>query len=116
MNFSEKIKKLRKEKNWTQEELADKIGTDKRQVSFYENGKYIPSADTLINIAKTLNISIDYLLFDDIPKHDLYSNYSFFDKLSDLEKLSEKDKKIIAELIDSLCDKNKLKNFALSMS
>jgi len=116
MHFGEKIKELRKENNWTQEELSDKIGTDKRQVSFYENDKYIPSSETLINIARTFNVSVDYLLFEDIPKHKLYSDNEFFQKLDDLDKISENDRKIVIGLINSLIEKNKVKELVLNMS
>lgn len=115
MTFGEKIKELRKVQDWTQEELANKISTDKRQVSLYENDKYLPSIDTVINISKVFNISIDYLLFEDIPKHNLYSDYSFFQKLEDLEKLSNNDKQIIIDLINSLAEKNQIRTLAMNM-
>ena len=40
MKFGEKVRKLRNEKGWTQEELARKLGVTSRTVFTYENGTY----------------------------------------------------------------------------
>ncbi|MBA7712431.1 hypothetical protein ES703_121405 [subsurface metagenome] len=37
MNFNQKLKLLRKEKDWSQNELSEKIGIVRRQISRYEN-------------------------------------------------------------------------------
>ena len=60
--FSERIKKLRKEHNLTQEELAEKVNVNRTTVAKWENGSLIPLNDTLVELSKTFNISIDELL------------------------------------------------------
>lgn len=62
MNFSEKIKKLRKENNLTQEELADKLFISRTAISKWESGKGYPSIDLLKQISKEFNVSVDNLL------------------------------------------------------
>lgn len=62
MNFSEKLKKLRKDKKITQEELAKIINVERSSIGKYESSNTIPSNDTLIKIATYFNVSIDYLL------------------------------------------------------
>lgn len=42
-------------------ELADRLGIAGTTMSFYENGKTLPRADMLVDIAKIFNVSIDYL-------------------------------------------------------
>ena len=109
MKFFEKIKQLRKEKNWTQEELAEKIGTDKRQVSFYENGKSSPSIETVIKIAQTFSVSIDFLLIDNAPRKPLnLKNDYLFDKIEDINLLENEDKEALYKIIDSLIIKAKI--------
>jgi transcriptional regulator with XRE-family HTH domain len=63
-----RIRELRINKSLTQKDLAAELGLDNKMISFYENGKSIPSIDILIKIARIFNVSVDYLLFDDIPK------------------------------------------------
>ena len=58
----------RKKMKISQRELADLIGCARNTVSFYERGITTPSDKVKVNISKTLNISLDYLLgIIDIP-------------------------------------------------
>ena len=55
------LKKARKKKGLTQQKLADLAQTTKSSISDYEKGKAAPRADTLVNIAKALDVSLDWL-------------------------------------------------------
>ncbi|MCP4138565.1 MAG: helix-turn-helix transcriptional regulator [bacterium] len=112
--FPERIKYLRKNKGWKQSDLAEKAGIDRNMISYYEKGKYVPSAEALIKIAEVFDISIDYLLIDDIPEKPLRQKIDseLLQKVIDIEKLSGKDKESIKHIIDSLITKNKMKKLA----
>lgn len=56
------IRKLRKEFNISQVELASKLGVTKQCVSNWENDNILPSIEMLIKLAKYFNVSTDYLL------------------------------------------------------
>ena len=60
--FAQNLKSLRLEKNLTQPELAQALHVSKGMISFWENGKYEPTATNIIIIAECVNISIDDLL------------------------------------------------------
>ena len=62
MEFGEKIQKLRNEKKWTQEQLAEKLYVSRTAVSKWESGKGYPNIDSLKDIAKLFNKTIDELL------------------------------------------------------
>ena len=62
MNFGEKIQKLRNQNKWTQEELAEMLYVSRTAVSKWESGKGYPNIDSLKDIAKIFNITIDELL------------------------------------------------------
>ena len=47
MNFGDKIRQLRKDKNFTQPELAEAMGIEQSYLSKLENGKSLPSNDVL---------------------------------------------------------------------
>ena len=108
----ERIKLLRKSKGWTQNDLAGKIGTDARMISLYESKKTVPSAETLIKIAEIFNVSIDYLLIENAPKRSLNNNGSseLLEKFSEFDKLTDKEKDSIMNIIDSLITKNKVRD------
>jgi transcriptional regulator with XRE-family HTH domain len=58
----ERIKKRRTELGWTQDQLAQKAGISKSFLSDLENAKRSVSADNLLDIARVLNLSLDYLM------------------------------------------------------
>ncbi len=65
MNFAEKLKLLRKERNITQEELAELLSVSRQAVSKWESGTGYPETEKLLIISKELNVSLDYLLLDE---------------------------------------------------
>lgn len=57
-----RLKKRRIELGLSQEELAARLETTQKQIWRYESGEVDPSAETLVRLAKVLNVSVDYLL------------------------------------------------------
>ena len=78
MEFGEKIQKLRNQNKWTQEQLAEKLYVSRTAVSKWESGKGYPNIDSLKDIAKLFNKTIDELLSSeeiiDIAKRENTSN------------------------------------------
>lgn len=60
--FSNNIKSLRVDNDFTQQEIADSLGITRSRYSNYENGINEPSLDILIRLSKLFNCSIDDLL------------------------------------------------------
>ena len=56
------LKELRKEKNITQEELADKMGVSRRTVSRWETGSNMPDMDILIDISDFYEVDLREIL------------------------------------------------------
>jgi transcriptional regulator with XRE-family HTH domain len=111
--LGERIKLLRKERGWGQSELAEKIASDARQISRYENGKIVPSVEAIIKIAQAFDVSIDYLLLDDVPRRPLrVQDAGFLARFQGLENLSDEDKASLLHVLDALLAKNKLKALA----
>ena len=62
MNFSQTIKSLRKERDITQEELANHLGISVQSVSKWERGDGMPDISLLPHIAAFYDTTVDYLL------------------------------------------------------
>ncbi|MEA4816381.1 MAG: helix-turn-helix transcriptional regulator [Lachnospiraceae bacterium] len=62
MEFNEKLQQLRKQKNLTQEELAEALYVSRTAVSKWESGRGYPSIDSLKAISKLFSVSVDGLL------------------------------------------------------
>ncbi len=75
--FSERLKKIMKEKNMTQAELAKKINVSRQSISLYINGDRNPDIAVLKSIAERLEVSADYLIgLSDVSSPDINMNAS----------------------------------------
>ena len=70
MTFGEKLSRLRKEYNYTQEQLAEIFDVSRQSISKWESDISYPETDKLIKMAKLFECSVDYLLNDDITVKD----------------------------------------------
>lgn len=66
MRFCDKLPKLRKENNITQEQLADRLGISRQAVSKWESGLSIPDMDKMIQLCNVLNCTLEDLLDDGV--------------------------------------------------
>lgn len=62
MNLAENLKKIRKENNLSQEQLAEKLSVSRQSVSKWESGQAYPEMDKVLQLCKLFNISVDDLL------------------------------------------------------
>lgn len=83
MTFAEKLKELRKEKNISQEQLAEKIYVSRQAITKWESGNGIPDIENLIAISNLFNESLDSLLSEEkslISKNEfLYNSRTEYD-------------------------------------
>jgi transcriptional regulator with XRE-family HTH domain len=113
MSLGERIRQLRKEAGWSQTELAERIAVDPGRVSKYEAGRMSPSPEALIRLAETLNVSIDYLLIDDIPRRPLHAaEDALGNELADLAELDAEDLTLVRTFVAALVTKTRLKSLA----
>lgn len=61
-NFYKRIKELREDNNLSQTDLAIALNIRQSTVAKWENGTRIPSAESIILLAKFFKVSADYLL------------------------------------------------------
>ncbi len=65
MVFGEKLKNERKNKGWSQDELAEKLYVSRQSISKWENGQNYPSIETIIKVSDLFGVTIDELLRSD---------------------------------------------------
>ncbi|MBP5408090.1 MAG: helix-turn-helix transcriptional regulator [Bacilli bacterium] len=66
MNLSENLKRIRKENNLSQEQLAEKLGVSRQSVSKWESGQAYPEMDKMLQLCEMFHLNIDDLLNQDI--------------------------------------------------
>lgn len=98
MTFGERIIYQRKQKKWSQDELAKKVGTSAPIIGRYERDEIKPSIEMAAKIAEELEVTIDYLVIGTtivLDKKDVK-------RLQDIQKLNEEDRSHILTTIDAL--------------
>ena len=66
-----------------------------------------------MRLAETLNVSIDHLLIDDIPRRPLHSaEDALGDRLTTIAELGDDDLHLVLSFIDALVTKNRLRTLA----
>ena len=66
MILADKIINERKKNGWSQEDLADKLSVSRQSVSKWEGAQSVPDLNRIIQMAELFNVSLDYLLKDDM--------------------------------------------------
>ena len=67
MRIGKRLSELRKKHGFTQEQLADRLGTTRQAVSKWESEKSNPDLDYVIQMGKIFGVSMDYLLLGTEP-------------------------------------------------
>lgn len=62
MNIADRIQLLRKQKGYSQEELADKVGVSRQAVSKWESGQSVPDLEKIIAMSELFEVTTDYIL------------------------------------------------------
>lgn len=97
--FSEKVKKMRLERNMTQGEVAKKVGITLQSVSFYENGTKRPRNKTMFKLAEALGVSYKYLTDDTCE--DPYEDIDKDPYMGEIQgKYDNKAMRDVGELLD----------------
>lgn len=119
--FANRLKSERESKGWTQEQFAEIIGVSNGTVSGYERNYREPDFDTLIKIARQLNVSIDYLLgYSDIRNPYIVTTDSQNDSiLKDFNQFINSNE-LVARIVELIIHSNKIKtrkeeNFILNI-
>lgn len=66
MILADKIVELRKRNDWSQEELAGKLGVSRQAISKWEGAQSTPDLDRIVAMSKLFGVSTDYLVKDEI--------------------------------------------------
>ncbi len=66
MELNEKLYQYRKNKNWSQEELAEKMEVSRQTISKWESGRAIPELNKLIKLSEIYNVTVDELVKDSV--------------------------------------------------
>lgn len=93
--LGDRIKRLRKNKDRTQEQVATALLLNRRAVSSYEKNEREPSLETIVLLARYFHVTTDYLL--GVGRN----------RTINASGLTEKEYLLMKELVSIIADKNK---------
>jgi len=105
MSFAERLSELRKKKGISQEVLARHLGTQGPAIGRYERGTAKPTIEVAAKIAKVLEVSLDYL----VGNSDTELDAPMLERIQQVARLGEEDKKLIYTFLDSFIDQARIK-------
>lgn len=107
MEFSERLKKLRKDTGLTQVDVAEKLGISQQAYASWERGMKKPTQDNLVKIAQILNVSVDYLVGNSQETLDELDNIELLFRMNS-KGLTDEEKKVFQkELIEFMEERKK---------
>ncbi len=99
MNIQQRLIALRRERDLTQQQMADSIGVHVNQIRRYEAGATQPSLEVLKKIATAMSVTIDSLAFGEKERDPAMDLRLQFEALSQFD---EEERKIAKALLESL--------------
>lgn len=107
-SFGKRLKQLRKQKRWTQKELAAMADIGFSQFNKYECGLHIPPAEKLIELSRLLDTSVDYLLSGETLQDCSLHSMRLVKRFKALEQFDAEDQEAVIKLIDAMIIKNRV--------
>lgn len=114
--FGARLKQLRKQKGWTQKELAAKVDIRSSQLNKYESGLHTPPVDKLLLFAEVLDTSVDYLLTGDASEDVPLHSTRLLERFQALAEFESDDQEAVIKLIDAMIVKRRVEGAVQSFA
>ena len=75
--LGEKISELRRQNQWSQEELAEKLEISRQSISKWESGASVPDLNKIVKLSSLFHVTTDYLLKDDYKNYEEYERENY---------------------------------------
>lgn len=96
-SIGKRIRAVREEKGWSQEQFAERIGLSVTYTGMIERGERVPKLETFIRIANTLGTSADVLLADVLDSRLDIQASAMNERL---DKLPDEDRELVFDIAD----------------
>ena len=101
VSFGKKIAMLRKDKDWSQTDLANELNTSVSVVSRYERDEMTPSVDTAKRVAELLGTTVGYLLGEN-DEANLFKDPDVLERFKAIKAFKDTDKEKIFFTLDAM--------------
>lgn len=115
MTIGEKIRKLRRERNWTQDQLGARVGKHGRHIGRYEIGKVNPSKKALKKIADAFGVSVDEFTANSTQPNleAMFKDKELLELFQEIQELDEEDRTALKRIAHIAVKHHRLEEFIL---
>lgn len=100
--FVQRLKELRHEKGWSQQELARRLSMQKTSVANYEQGFSFPPLPTLEKMARVFGVSLDSLVWGTAAPEDVVHDRELLELFRRLDRLSARTRAAVIEVFEGV--------------
>ena len=105
--MGDRISDLRKRSGLSRDALGKKVGTSGAVIGRYERAEITPSVEIANKIAKSLEVSLDFL----VGNIDLELSEKLLTRITEVSKMTDKDKDHVFTLLDAFIARTKMQGF-----
>ncbi|WP_070138330.1 helix-turn-helix domain-containing protein [Crocinitomix algicola] len=98
LDIGNKISSLRKEKKWSQGDLAKNIGASREIIGKYERNENLPSIEMIIKIADAFAVTLDYLVGEG---QNAKLDKQTLQRILDIQSMDDQKRKTLFDLVDT---------------
>lgn len=106
--FGGRLSQLRKQKKWSQKELAQKVGVKLSIFTKYEYGIHLPTPEKLIELSELFHTTVDFLLSGNQTERHSLHNKRLLERFKALENFQGDDQETVIKLIDAFIKKQQI--------
>ena len=97
--IGKRIAEARINRNITQEHLEELSGLSVSTISRIETGKYMPTIENLLKLSETLDVGLDYFLYDLLPHNKDIQSPAIQDAISIMNQMGERHTEYIVKIL-----------------
>jgi len=106
--FGGRLRELRKERHWTQKEMAARLGIRQTHYTKYETGMHVPPLDKIIPLARLFGVSLDRLVLGETPSNQPVKDARLALRFQALEDFNPQDRETVITLIDAMVARQRM--------
>lgn len=108
--FADNLRRFRKAKGLTQDQLADRAAMNGRQLSRYENGHFVPPSRTIRRLAEALGVTVEELSEEDPHQRmlELIPDQELLEQFQAVCRMDEEDRTAVKRLLGALVMKQQM--------
>lgn len=118
MSAGERIRKLRKSRGWTQDELAERAGMNGRHLSRFETGQLEPPLRTLRRIAEAFEVPVEELTEENPQERlaTLVPDPELLEQFQVLSRMDEEDRKAVKRVLSAVIMRDQMQKMLVGQS